>query len=75
MFVQKFIEAVCKLEVIDPVVAVDVATSRCPQLFLSLFVFLRGLEVGTEAALISMDKPVTETGCLCLCRKTGKLSF
>lgn len=45
-----------------------------PTLPLSLC-FLRGLEVGTEAALINMDKLVTETGYLCLCRKTGSFPF
>ena len=37
--------------------------------------FLRGLEVGTEEALIKMDKFVSETGRLCLCKKTGRFPF
>lgn len=63
------------MEIIDPIMHMDVATGRCPWFsFLSLC-FLRELEVGAEEALIKMDKSVTETGCFVSVYEDKKLSF
>lgn len=57
------------MEIIDPIMQMDMATSSYPWFFFLSLCFLRELEVGTKEALIKIDKSVTETGSS-MCKKT-----